>query len=159
MDKKRFFTVLGVVAAVFVVAFMVFRGRTPQGFEDLTAQLTPPATSAASLTAEDLVVGQGPTVKFGDTVSVHYLGTLADGTKFDSSRDRGTPFEFTVGAGQVIRGWDEGLVGMKVGGQRRLVIPPELAYGATPPPGSSIPPNATLTFEIELLEIVAPGKG
>jgi FKBP-type peptidyl-prolyl cis-trans isomerase len=102
---------------------------------------------------EDMKVGEGAEVKAGDTVSVHYTGTLTNGTKFDSSLDRGEPFEFTVGAQQVIQGWDQGLLGMKVGGKRKLTIPPELAYGATPPPGSIIPPNATLVFEIELLEI------
>jgi FKBP-type peptidyl-prolyl cis-trans isomerase len=96
-------------------------------------------------------------VENGDTVSVHYTGTLEDGKKFDSSVDRGTPFSFTVGAGQVIKGWDQGLLGMKVGEKKRLVLPPDLAYGsqAIPGPGGSIliPANSTLIFDIELISI------
>jgi len=101
---------------------------------------------------EDLVEGTGAEAKAGQTVSVHYVGTLTDGRKFDSSRDRGTPFKFPLGAGRVIQGWDRGVAGMKIGGQRRLTIPPELAYGARgfPP---VIPANATLVFEIELLDL------
>ena len=101
---------------------------------------------------EDLVVGSGAEAKAGQTVSVHYVGTLTDGRKFDSSRDRGTPFRFPLGAGRVIQGWDRGVAGMKIGGKRKLTIPPELAYGARgfPP---VIPANATLVFEIELLDL------
>jgi FKBP-type peptidyl-prolyl cis-trans isomerase len=88
--------------------------------------------------------------KKGDTLSMHYTGTLLDGTKFDSSRDRGTPFSFTLGAGQVIAGWDQGLVGMKVGEQRKLTIPAEMGYGSRGA-GSAIPPNSTLIFDTELL--------
>ncbi len=90
--------------------------------------------------------------KVGDTITVHYVGTLEDGTKFDSSYDRNLPFTFTLGGGQVIAGWDEGLVGMKVGEKRHLVIPPEKAYGARGVP-PIIPPNATLIFYVELLSI------
>ncbi len=101
---------------------------------------------------KDIKVGTGPGVKKGDKVKVHYTGTFLNGKKFDSSKDRGTPFDVTVGAGQVIKGWDEGLVDMKVGGTRTLVLPPDLAYGAQ---GSGeIPPNSVLKFEIELVEIV-----
>jgi FKBP-type peptidyl-prolyl cis-trans isomerase len=101
---------------------------------------------------EDLVEGSGPEAKKGDRVSVHYTGTLMEGTKFDSSLDRGVPFEFTIGDGTVIEGWAIGVTGMKKGGKRKLTIPPHLAYdnrGAPP----KIGPNATLRFEIELLEI------
>jgi FKBP-type peptidyl-prolyl cis-trans isomerase len=101
---------------------------------------------------EDVKVGTGPAVKAGDTVSVHYVGKLADGKTFDSSKGKGQPFELSVGRGMVIKGWDVGLVGMQVGGVRRLVIPPDEAYGkrGVPP---VIPPNATLHFEVELIQI------
>lgn len=104
------------------------------------------------LQKEDLVIGTGPEAKQGDHVVVHYTGTLMDGTKFDSSLDRGTPFDFTIGQHQVIAGWELGVVGMKKGGKRRLVIPPHLGYDVQGSP-PKIPPNATLKFEIELLEI------
>lgn len=109
-------------------------------------------TTASGLQYQDLTIGAGQEAKTGDTVSVHYVGYLDDGTKFDSSRDRNEPFEVTIGAGGVIAGWDEGLVGIRVGGTRKLIIPPELGYGAQAV-GDVIPANATLTFEIELLEI------
>ena len=104
------------------------------------------------LGTEDIKTGDGAEVKGGDTVSVHYTGTLTDGTKFDSSKDRNEPFSFTVGVGEVIKGWDLGLIGMKVGGVRKLTIPSDLGYGeqGSPP---VIPPNSTLVFEIELLEV------
>jgi len=100
----------------------------------------------------DLRAGTGDAAKVGDRVSVHYTGTLTDGTKFDSSRDRGQPFGFTLGRGQVIQGWDHGLLGMKEGGHRKLTIPPEEGYGSRGA-GSSIPPNATLEFDVELVKI------
>ena len=100
----------------------------------------------------DLRAGTGVEAKAGDSVSVHYTGTLEDGTKFDSSRDRGQPFTFPLGAGRVIKGWDVGVAGMKVGGQRKLTIPPEEGYGSRGA-GAAIPPNATLYFDVELLKI------
>jgi len=104
------------------------------------------------LQKEDIVEGSGDEAVAGKPVSVHYTGTLTDGSKFDSSLDRGQPFQFQLGAGQVIQGWDEGVQGMKVGGKRKLTIPPEMGYGARgfPP---VIPPNATLVFEVELLGV------
>jgi FKBP-type peptidyl-prolyl cis-trans isomerase len=108
-------------------------------------------TTPATLGVEDLVVGTGAVATNGDVLTVNYVGRLTNGTKFDSSYDRGLPYTFRLGAGQVIRGWDQGLVGMRVGGTRRLTIPPDLAYGST---GSGpIPPNATLIFDVELLSI------
>lgn len=109
-------------------------------------------TTESGLQIEDIKCGDGDEAVSGQLVSVHYVGTLEDGTEFDSSRESGQPFEFPLGGGQVIQGWDEGVVGMKVGGLRKLTIPPELAYGQAGA-GGVIPPDATLTFEIELLEV------
>jgi len=107
-------------------------------------------TTESGLQYLDLVVGTGRQAELGDTATVHYTGWLADGRKFDSSVDRKEPFSFRVGAGQVIKGWDEGVGTMKVGGKRKLTIPPQLGYGARGA-GNVIPPNATLTFDVELL--------
>jgi peptidylprolyl isomerase/FKBP-type peptidyl-prolyl cis-trans isomerase FkpA len=104
------------------------------------------------LIKEDLVVGAGAEATSGQKVTVHYTGWLTNGTKFDSSKDRGDPFVFNLGKGQVIRGWDEGVQGMKVGGKRKLTIPPAMGYGARGA-GGVIPPNATLVFEVELLAV------
>lgn len=112
---------------------------------------SPSAQNQTDLKIEDLKVGQGKEVKKGDTAQVHYLGTLTNGEKFDSSYDRNQPFEFQVGAGQVIEGWDQGLLGMKIGGKRKLTIPPTLGYGNQPI--GTIPANSTLIFEIELITI------
>ncbi|MEJ7731270.1 MAG: FKBP-type peptidyl-prolyl cis-trans isomerase [Polyangiaceae bacterium] len=104
------------------------------------------------LQIEDVRVGDGAEAQAGKKVSVHYVGTLTNGKKFDSSRDRGQPFDFALGAGQVIKGWDQGVAGMKVGGLRKLTIPPHLAYGdrGFPP---VIPPGSTLVFEVELVAV------
>ena len=113
-------------------------------------------TTASGLIIDELVVGAGAAAAAGQKVSVHYTGWLffggEKGKKFDSSKDRGNPFEFPLGAGQVIKGWDEGVQGMKVGGARKLTIPPALGYGARGA-GGVIPPNATLIFEVELLKV------
>jgi FKBP-type peptidyl-prolyl cis-trans isomerase len=109
-------------------------------------------STPSGLQYEDLVVGSGATPRSGQTAVVHYTGWLDDGKKFDSSLDRGRPFEFQVGVGQVIKGWDEGVATMQVGGKRRLLIPAELGYGARGA-GGVIPPNARLTFEVELLDV------
>jgi len=114
-----------------------------------TAAMTKTPTG---LQIQDVKVGQGAEAKPGSTAVVHYTGWLTDGKKFDSSRDRGTPFDFQLGAGQVIAGWDQGVAGMKVGGQRKLVIPADLGYGAAGAP-PVIPPGATLVFDVELLDV------
>lgn len=135
---------------------------SPEGEENSATESTSeaPAESTSEAVEEattlqeiDLTEGTGKEAKSGDTVSVHYKGTLTDGTQFDASYDRGQPFTFNLGAGQVIQGWDEGVVGMKEGGKRKLIIPGDLAYGPNPPPGAPIPPNATLVFEVELLDV------
>ncbi|MDK2122951.1 FKBP-type peptidyl-prolyl cis-trans isomerase [Parachitinimonas caeni] len=105
-----------------------------------------------TLLIEDLTVGEGAEATKGQTVKVHYTGWLTDGTKFDSSKDRGIPFEFPLGAGHVIKGWDEGVAGMRIGGTRKLTIPPQMGYGARGA-GGVIPPNAVLVFEVELLGV------
>ena len=109
-------------------------------------------TTATGLVIEDLSVGAGASASAGQRVTVHYTGWLADGTKFDSSKDRGDPFVFPLGGRSVIAGWDEGVQGMRVGGVRKLTIPPQLGYGARGA-GGVIPPNATLVFEVELLGV------
>jgi FKBP-type peptidyl-prolyl cis-trans isomerase FkpA len=107
---------------------------------------------AAELKIDDIQVGTGAEAKAGDQVTVHYTGWLTNGKKFDSSKDRGDPFKFKLGAGMVIKGWDQGVAGMKIGGKRKLTIPPELGYGARGA-GDVIPPNSTLIFEVELLGV------
>ena len=109
-------------------------------------------TTPSGLKYDDLQPGTGAAAKSGDTVEVHYTGWLTNGTKFDSSHDRRQPFSFQLGAGKVIKGWDEGVAGMQVGGKRKLTIPPALGYGARGA-GNVIPPNAELIFEVELLKI------
>ncbi len=135
---------------------------TPLPTNGIISTPMPQATSGANmdnikttqdgLKIQDITVGSGQEVKSGDSVTVHYLGTLENGTKFDSSYDRNTPFTTQIGVGQVIKGWDEGIVGMKVGGKRKLIIPPDLGYGQQGA-GGSIPPNSTLIFEVELLGV------
>jgi FKBP-type peptidyl-prolyl cis-trans isomerase FkpA len=147
--KRQRIIVGGIIVLVLAVfAFFVIKGINNK--PDTSGVIT----TDSGLQYQDLVVGTGAEAKAGDTVSVHYTGTLEDGTKFDSSLDRNTPFDFTLGAGKVIKGWDEGIAGMKVGGTRKLIIPAALAYGDQGA-GSTIPPNATLIFEVQLLDILS----
>ncbi len=150
MEKMTFGEWIGVVISLIIIVLFFgsfFAGRGTEA-EPTANTDTMPVTQ---LKIEDIKVGTGQEAKNGDTLSVHYVGTLVDGKKFDSSRDRGEPFELKLGAGMVIKGWDQGLVGMKVGGLRKLTIPPELGYGASGQ--GPIPPNSTLVFEVELLKI------
>ena len=112
-------------------------------------------TTPSGLKYTDIVIGTGESPLPGQTVTIHYTGTLLDGKKFDSSKDRMTPYSFTLGAGQTLAGWEEGVVTMKVGGKRKLIVPPNLAYGSTGV-GKIIPPYATVVFEIELLDVKSP---
>lgn len=132
-----------IVLFILIIAFFIYR----QIQSDIKT-----TTPVYELKIEDLKVGRGVEVKSGDKVIMHYKGTLLNGKKFDSSYDKGRPFETQIGTGQVIRGWDEGIPGMKAGGKRRLTIPAHLAYGERgfPP---VIPPNSTLIFEVELISI------
>ena len=116
------------------------------------AEPEPPPPANEKLGVKDVAVGKGAVAASGDTVKVHYVGTLPDGKEFDASKKHGQPFEFQLGQGRVIKGWDQGVVGMKIGGKRKLTVPPSLGYGARgfPP---VIPPNSTLNFDIELLEV------
>jgi FKBP-type peptidyl-prolyl cis-trans isomerase len=132
-----------------LVAAVVF-GSAGCGKKKGTAKSTP---RTDGLVIEEVKEGTGPVATRGQTVSVHYTGHLTSGTKFDSSLDRGQPIEFPLGTGVVIKGWDAGIDGMRVGGKRKLTIPPELAYGARGTPGGPIPPNATLVFDVELVGI------
>jgi FKBP-type peptidyl-prolyl cis-trans isomerase FkpA len=143
--------ILVVLAVIGYFAFTALQNNnsTSSSSSSSSGQAT---TTSSGLQVIDEVVGSGQEAKTGDMVSVNYTGWLADGTKFDSSYDRNQAFDFTLGAGDVIQGWDEGVVGMKVGGKRKLIIPPDLAYGATGYP-PMIPANATLTFEVELVSI------
>jgi FKBP-type peptidyl-prolyl cis-trans isomerase FkpA len=133
-------------------------GGTPAAAASAPSQGQPPSLPAQPVPADQqmgmvtLTPGTGDLAKAGDRVSVHYVGTLTDGTKFDSSRDRNQPFQFVLGQGQVIKGWDQGVAGMKVGEKRKLTIPPAMAYGPQGRP-PKIPPNSTLVFEVELLAV------
>lgn len=135
------------ISALGGIAYFVFINKPSFQVQELQIK-----TMENGLKIEDLKIGSGAEAKPGNTVTVNYLGTLINGTKFDSSYDRGQSFSFLLGGGQVIPGWDQGLLGMKVGGKRKLTIPPTLAYGERGVPGA-IPPNSTLIFEVELLGI------
>lgn len=147
--KQELIGALLVVAVFLGLAFYFSKDTDTNTMENETASSA--NDTVTELKIEDLSVGNGTEATAGKRLSMHYTGTLLNGVKFDSSLDRGAPFEFTLGAGEVIKGWDQGIVGMKVGGKRKLTIPPSLAYGAGTV--GAIPPNSTLVFEVELLEV------
>lgn len=142
-----------IIGIAFLAVFSYFIFGLNDRFSNPASKSTKPDAmnslpTSQGLKIEDIKEGSGPAVKSGDTVVINYTGTLTNGKKFDSSYDRGQPFETQIGVGNVIKGWDEGVVGMKVGGKRKLTIPPELGYGNQQI--DSIPPNSTLIFEVEL---------
>ena len=146
---------LGIVLGAAVVAALVAacaQSQASSGGGGSSASGGQEVTTASGLKYTDTKVGTGAEAKAGQTAVVHYTGFLTNGTKFDSSKDRGQPFSFPLGGGQVIKGWDEGVQGMKVGGARKLTIPANLGYGAQGA-GGVIPPNATLVFDVELLDL------
>lgn len=151
MDKKIIAVILVILVIIGVIYFM--KSDNKKINESITPTNAPQAANVTELKIEDIIVGTGSAeVKSGDTITAHYTGTLMDGTKFDSSVDRGQPFTTEIGVGRVIKGWDQGIIGMKVGGKRKLTIPGDLAYGVQGSP-PAIPPNATLIFDIELLDV------
>jgi FKBP-type peptidyl-prolyl cis-trans isomerase len=144
--------VLLLVLSVGIAQSLASNSDTSNDTEETTVvESNPPITTESGLVIEDIAVGTGARATRGSEIDVHYRGTLEDGTQFDSSYDRGEPFTFTLGAQQVIAGWDEGVEGMRVGGRRNLTIPPELGYGSRET--GSIPANSTLNFTIELLAV------
>ncbi len=149
---RKYSSALAILVALCAMSGCSKKVDEPEKSSYTPAPAPPEAPGPTKLEITDDVVGKGREAKTGDTVKVHYTGTLMNGKKFDSSRDRGEPFEFTLGKGSVIKGWDEGVVGMKVGGKRKLVIPYDMAYGeAGQPP--DIPPKAALKFDVELIEV------
>ncbi len=162
MNKNTWIAVgVGICVATFFLfgpqilgLFAVSRSSMPAlESTTMTDEQTTPQQPSPGFQVEEVEVGTGAEARAGQRVRVHYTGLLTTGEKFDSSLDRGQPFEFILGVGQVIAGWDQGVQGMKEGGKRRLVIPPELAYGERGVPGA-IPPSATLIFDVELLEVL-----
>lgn len=173
-SKKTVYILIFIGVLTVIGGFYIFNSKepvdnrlysSPVTSATMTPEATPSATAVVTGTAsaeitttmeglkiEDQKVGTGALAIAGKRITVNYSGTLTDGTKFDSSYDRGTPFVFNLGAGEVIQGWDQGFAGMKVGGKRKLTIPPELGYGASGI-GGVIPPNATLIFDVELLGV------
>jgi peptidylprolyl isomerase len=142
---------LALISSVAIQSYNAVQAQVP-GLQESAQPMQNTVTTRSGLQYQDLAVGQGQMPQPGQKVAVHYTGWLTDGTKFDSSLDRGQPFTFVIGAGQVIRGWDEGVATMKVGGRRKLIIPPQLAYGQRGVPGA-IPPGATLVFDVQLLAV------
>ena len=153
IKKNIFLIILVLIVAVILTVGITSKNRKADKEESQKTEIEKTMILENGLQINILKEGTGNETKNGNLVSVHYTGTLEDGTKFDSSLDRGIPFSFTLGAGQVIRGWDLGVLGMKVGEKRKLIIPSDLGYGDTGIPGGPIPPKATLIFEVELLKM------
>lgn len=151
--KKNLNTAIAVGASLLVVGFLFFGNLFMSFLTPSSARQNQPMITTG-IEKQDIIVGTGAIAAPGDKVTVHYVGTLTDGKVFDSSRDRGAPFTFDLGAGQVIRGWDEGVAGMRVGGTRKLTIAPDYAYGDRSV--GPIPRNSTLVFEVELLGVEKP---
>ena len=166
MSSKSLKIILGLVSSAVLIGIVVWALQQRQSSNDTIEQtetttetsggsapsiITPPG-GGTEMKIEELKAGTGAEAVAGKTVTVHYTGWLTDGKKFDSSLDRNDPFKFKLGAGQVIQGWDKGVAGMKVGGKRKLIIPPHMGYGERGA-GGTIPPNATLVFEVELLGV------
>jgi FKBP-type peptidyl-prolyl cis-trans isomerase len=141
------------VTAVFACAQSAARKSTAANTNAPSKVTGPGVTTSSGLVYWDIRVGNGEVAKEGNRVRVHYTGWLTSGKKFDSSVDAGKPFDFTIGNGEVIKGWEEGVAGMRVGGKRQLRIPPDLAYGADGTPDGTIPPKATLIFDVQLLGV------
>lgn len=147
--------IFGILVLIVFVGVVIFKVRLPKSQESKTLSIPQEKVmeeKQTELKIEEITVGTGDEAVAGKKVTVNYAGTLENGTKFDSSYDRGTPFSFNLGAGEVIQGWDQGVAGMKVGGKRKLTIPSSLGYGERGA-GAAIPPNATLIFEVELLKV------
>lgn len=150
---EKLIVVLLLAVAVIIPACTQKESKQPAGnAQPVAAQAAATTTTPSGLAYTDIVPGTGKSPIAGKQVKVHYTGWLENGTKFDSSVDRSEPFIFTIGVGQVVPGWDEGVMSMKVGGKRKLIIPPQLGYGEAGA-GGVIPPNATLIFEVELLDV------
>ncbi|GFE58098.1 FKBP-type peptidyl-prolyl cis-trans isomerase [Geobacter sp. AOG1] len=149
---EKLIVALLLVVAISIPACAQKETKQPAEAKEAAALPANAVKTSSGLAYVDMVVGKGAVPMAGKPVKVHYTGWLENGTKFDSSVDRGEPFVFTVGVGQVIPGWDEGVMSMKVGGKRKLIVPPQLGYGAAGA-GGVIPPNAVLIFEVELLDV------
>lgn len=148
--KKKIIITLVLIFLIIEALILISPGEIK--LVDNKSVISPTIQANSELKIEDLVVGEGKAVKSGDKILIHYVGKLNDGTEFDNSYKRKEPFETTIGIGQVIKGWDQGVVGMKVKGKRKLTIPASLGYGTTGAP-PKIPPNSTLIFDVELLEV------
>ncbi len=172
MNTKTVFAFTLIIILFGIAAFVFYKKGSNSAQEanvglDLQATSTPSPTAATEntmttmdngLKIQDLKVGTGPEAKAGDTISVNYIGSLENGTVFDASANHGGPATFQIGVGQLIKGWDIGIPGMKVGGKRKLVVPPSLGYGSQNIGNGAIPPNSTLVFEVELMAVQAPQR-